>query len=246
VHLQMPAVDEACAALWPEYWPLDALEKVRSTVGSCVWQSQYLGAPTPSEGGILKRLWFGQFADVPPSAFLTIQSWDTAFQTGESNDYSACSTLSEGLTGTFLRDVYRKRLGFPDLERMVIQQYERMRPSAVLIEDKASGPSLIQSLRRKTSIPIIAVDVPNTKDWKTQRINELAPYVETWRFHLPIAASWLDDTVHELTAFPFATHDDIADSVAQGLRRLLQREHAGGGTSSYLPDVDDEDGDDRW
>ena len=35
---------------------------------------------------------------------------------------------------------------YPELKREVLAQYERFRPSVVLIEDKASGTQLIQEL----------------------------------------------------------------------------------------------------
>ncbi len=46
----------------------------------------------------------------------------------------------------YLIDVLRRRMEYPELKRAVREQYERFRPSVVLIEDKASGTQLIQEL----------------------------------------------------------------------------------------------------
>ena len=243
-HVHLPAIDETTGtALWPERWPRDALDAIRRSVGTRAWTAQYQGAPAPAEGGILKRPWFGTYATRPYEAAI-IQSWDTAFQTGTAADYSVCTTLAFTPTHRYVLDVYRERLEFPDLERMVPRLYGQWRPDAVLIENKASGQSLLQSLRRTTDLPVIGVDVPNVRDWKIVRVNELAPMIEAGRLLLPEAAAWLDDALHELTAFPLAAHDDIVDSLMQGLAWIAARTDAAtawGG--SWLPDDDD---DRRW
>jgi phage terminase large subunit-like protein len=43
----------------------------------------------------------------------------------------------------YLVDVLRRRMEYPELKRAVRAQYDRFRPSVVLIEDKASGTQLI-------------------------------------------------------------------------------------------------------
>lgn len=252
-HLHMPAISDDGHALWPGYWTVDALEKIRQSVGTRVWESQYQGRPVAQEGGILKRHWFPTYQHRPYNAAI-IQSWDTAFKDGVSNDYSVCSTIAYTNVGRYLLDVYRERLEFPDLERMVAQKFGQWRPEAVLVEDKASGQSLIQTLRRENArvVPheamnIIPITVPNVRDWKIVRVNELSPMIEAGRVHIPEAASWLEDALHELTSFPLAAHDDIVDSVMQGLRWIETHTTTGGATlSSWLPDDDDDDDRRSW
>ncbi|MGB3327305.1 MAG: terminase family protein, partial [Thermomicrobiales bacterium] len=163
-HLHLPAVDDDDAPLWPEFWSADDLAAIRVSVGSRVWQSQYMGAPTPTEGGILKRHWFGVYAQ-PERYLALIQSWDTAFKDGRTSDYSACVTLGVGLNYVDVLDVYRARIEFPDLERALEEQHliatSRFPgvPITVLVEDKGSGQSLIQVARRRgnRNLNVIAV-----------------------------------------------------------------------------------------
>ena len=82
-----------------------------------------------------------------PQTFESIvQSWDTASKASELSDFSVCT--SWGILGKnlYLLDVLRRRMEYPELKREVREQYERFRPSVVLIEDKASGTQLIQEL----------------------------------------------------------------------------------------------------
>ena len=53
-----------------------------------------------------------------------------------------------GISGKdlYLIDVVRRRMEYPELKRAVRVEYERLCPSVVLIEDKASGKQLIQEL----------------------------------------------------------------------------------------------------
>jgi predicted phage terminase large subunit-like protein len=219
------------------YGPPEIAEK-RMELGTRGYEAQYQQRPASAEGGILKRPWFETYTNRPYDATI-IQSWDTAFKDGKANDYSVCVTIAYTATGRYLLDIYRERLEYPDLERMVPRLYGQWRPSAVLIEDKASGQSLIQSTRRNTDIPVIAV--PVTKD-KIKRVNEQSPQIEAGRVYLPEAAPWLEDALHELTSFPLAAHDDIVDAVMQGLAYIASRtdeERSWGG--SWLPDDDDDD-----
>lgn len=242
-HLHMSAINDTGGPLWPERWPLAELHKIHASVGGRAWEAQYQGRPAPLTGGILKRHWFNQYDVRPMTATGTIQSWDTAFKDASTNDYSVCSTWAYGPTGAYLLDVYRERLEFPDLERMVLQQFTRWTPSAVLIEDKASGQSLIQSCRARTRIPVIAVPVRRDK---VARVNEVAPWIEAGRVFLPTIATWLDETIHELIAFPFAPHDDIVDSVTQALAWIAARDLQPVLVDSWMPDATDDEENDPW
>jgi len=50
----------------------------------------------------------------------------------------------------YLLDVFRRKLDFPDLKRSVRQLADLHHAKVVLVEDKASGTSLIQELRAES------------------------------------------------------------------------------------------------
>ena len=75
-----------------------------------------------------------------------MQSWDTANKATELSDFSVCTTWGIAGKDLYLVDLLRRRMEYPELKREVRGQYERFRPSVVLIEDKASGTQLIQEL----------------------------------------------------------------------------------------------------
>ena len=146
-----------------------------------------------------------------------MQSWDTAFKTKTANDYSVCTTCAECERGYYLLDVWKQKVEFPDLKRMVSMLAAKFKPNAVLVEDKASGQSLIQELRRETKLPIVEVPVDTDK---VARAVAVTPLIQGQRVYLPTAAPWAADYINSLAAFPNAAHDDDVDSTTQALKYL--------------------------
>lgn len=89
----------------------------------------------------------------------------------------------------------------------------------VLVEDKASGQSLIQELQRDTKLPVKPIKVDADK---VSRAYAVTPIIETGRVFLPEAAPWLADYVDAMASFPNALHDDDVDSTTQALNYLVR------------------------
>ena len=84
----------------------------------------------------------------------------------------------------------------------------------VLIEDKASGTQLIREL-------IVdgchAITRYKPEGDKIMRLHAQTATIENGFVHLPEAATWLAEYLHEMTVFPRGKHDDQVDSTAQFL-----------------------------
>jgi len=200
-------------ALWAERYPIEVLRKIQSSIGGRAFESLYQGSPTVAEGQIIKREWWRYYKQ-PPNFLRIIHSWDTAFKDKSQNDYSVCTVWGETQNGFYLLDVWRARVEFPELKRAAVALDARDNPSAVPVEDKASGQSLIQELQRDTKIPVIPFKVDSNK---VARANSVTPLIEAGKVFLPESASWLFDYIEELSAFPNAEHDDQVDSTTQAL-----------------------------
>ena len=44
--------------VWPQYWKLDELEKVKATLPVGKWNAQWMQKPTSEEGALIKREWW--------------------------------------------------------------------------------------------------------------------------------------------------------------------------------------------
>ena len=66
--------------VWPEYWNIEELEKVKATLPVKKWNAQFMQKPTSEEGAIIKRDWWRLWKhDWIPQLEYVIQSYDTAF-----------------------------------------------------------------------------------------------------------------------------------------------------------------------
>jgi hypothetical protein len=148
--IDMPAIAEVDdefrkvgEALWPEKFPVEVLKSIRSAIGGAAWDSLYRLQPSASEGAVFKREWWRFFRDQPACKRI-VQSWDTAFKSGAENDYSVCTTWGVTESGYYLLWVWRDRVEFPELKRRMTWLADQWRPVQILVEDRASGQSLIQ------------------------------------------------------------------------------------------------------
>jgi predicted phage terminase large subunit-like protein len=171
--------------------------------------------PTPRDGGIIKSAWLEQtrYKTLPDERIRIIQSWDTAYKAAQINDPSACTTWLQTKTRYYLIEAFTMRGEYPAVKRAIQSKWEQYRPDAVLIEDKASGQSLIQELNQ-TQIPIIAIKPEGDKE---TRLNAVSSEFEAGKVFLPEAAHWLIPYEAELFAFPKGKHDDQVDSTSQAL-----------------------------
>jgi len=238
-HLNLPAIAEQESSvrlspnrshrrsvgdlLHPERESQAALDELKASMGSMEFTAQYQQAPVPTGGNLIKWSWF-KYYDTPPtpqSGDKIIVSWDTALSSTQLADYSACIVLLVRRETIYIVDLVRARLEFPDLRRAVLLQHNRWRNVAsnyaLLIENKGSGLSLIQDLRRENIHPM-PVD-PNGD--KIMRMAAQTAPIEAGAVRLPAKAPWLEEFKKELLSFPLGRHDDQIDALSQALQRAF-------------------------
>lgn len=166
--------------------------------------------------GIIKRNWWRYFRKenlIDKKNYGIFQSWDTAFKTNQENDYSVCTTWQITEDGFYLIDLFQERLEFPHLKKKVIELAEKFHANEILIEDHASGQSLIQELKYQTRLPIKAIK--KDKD-KISYVNAITPLIENGKVYLDEEIN-LQNLISECEEFPNSEHDDIVDSISQFL-----------------------------
>jgi len=84
-----------------------------------------------------------------------VQSWDSAYKPGQIDGPSVCSAWEETRTGYHLLHVWRGRVEYPTLKAKMAELAAEGKPAAILVEDKASGQSLIQEYRQSPPLPLI-------------------------------------------------------------------------------------------
>jgi predicted phage terminase large subunit-like protein len=223
--IELPAILPTEKPLWPEFWSLDELLKLRNELPVSKWQAQYQQKPTGEEGAIVKREWWQNWDGdrAPPCEFI-IQSWDTAFTKNERSDYSACTTWGvfykdedKNNANIILLDAFKERLEFPDLKRRAYDMYQQYEPDALIVEAKASGAPLIFELRQM-GLPVQEF-TPTRGNDKITRVNSVADLFASGKVWAP-PTRWADEVINEMAAFPNSEHDDLVDSSTQALIRF--------------------------
>jgi predicted phage terminase large subunit-like protein len=151
-----------------------------------------------------------------------VQSWDTAIKTSNSSDYSVCTVwgVKEGVY--YLLHMHRAKLSYPVLKSDAIKISNRYRPKLILIEDHASGQSLLQDLRSEGIANLIGI---KQKLDKITRFASIVGLFQSGIVKVPKNAAWIKPFIKELTEFPHSINDDIVDSVSQFLGYIKKSAH---------------------
>lgn len=228
--LEFPAILPSGNPLWPEYWALEELEKVKFSIGLKKWNAQWQQQPTNDDGAILKREWWRKWRhEEPPMCDYVLQTMDTAYSKKETADYSVIATWgvfhpsADSGPNLILLSVRKGRWDFPELKRVARDEYRYWRPDNVLIEAKATGTPLQHELRRM-GIPVTMYSPGGrrTGQDKISRANAVAPILESGMVWYPESEDFAQELVEECAAFPNGANDDQVDVTVMALMRFRQ------------------------
>jgi predicted phage terminase large subunit-like protein len=208
---------------------LEDLER-RERLNPREFASLYQQSPFIQGGNLIRSQWWRTYpSDMRPEQFTSlIIAADTAFKAKSTSDYSVMMTMGLDKSGDiYIVDVHRERYEFPDLKRKMIMLNNQWRGRGlrgIYIEDKASGQSLLQELKRESGVSVIPYKISTDK---VTRLSAVLPLIEGGRVLLPDNAPWLDAFHDECQTFPAGTHDDQIDALSIGLDVLARTPQTG-------------------
>jgi len=210
--------------------PLSALERQRNAMTPLVFSAQFQQSPIPLEGNLIKRDWIRYFKGSLPrrEGDYFVISWDTAMKASELADYSVATVWQIQDRGDKINlvDVVRGRFEYPELVAAASALWRKWKLagtySYLVIEDKGSGSSLIQSLKKERIYAHQHHD--KLEGDKVMRLTAQAAHFHAGVVHFRDDAPWLDELMAELLGFPGVRHDDQVDSISQALAFVNWRE----------------------
>ena len=227
---------KAGECLYPSKFPQAEVETLRAElqatpVGRQTWAALYQQAPYSDAGGhfLLQNWKFYKPNELPEG--VDYHTWDTAFKTGQENDNTAGHVIRICEAGHYLRYSLAQRMEYPALIRAMKNMNSLYPASLILVEDKASGQSALQTLRAETALPIKGVKVGTDKLSRAQSGIQLQ---STGRIFLPEGAPWVEELIREFAAFPNGQHDDQVDAYSQYANEIAGNS---GKMTWYLPGV---------
>jgi predicted phage terminase large subunit-like protein len=242
-------IREIDSPLWPDRQGAAELEHQRQILGSYGFAGQYQQQPVPRSGGMFKREWW-QYWEKLPTRLEIVQSWDLSFKDGDNHDYVVGLVAARAGAHVYLLDRFKARASFVDtchaIKRMVAKWPDTR---AVLIEDAANGPAVINALHKE-----IRGILPVTPEGgKLSRASAVQPQIEAGQVFLPRPRfadgqmqseyAWVEDFIEVCTTFPRGDHDDDVDALTQ-LLVYLQKKPMGLSASEILAMMQDEERED--
>ena len=220
--------------LSPQRLSEKTVKEMEDRLGKYHTAAQLQQNPTPREGVIFKKSdW--RFYHAPPAQMAKnmeeiIWSWDCAFKGALGSDNVAGLCIGRKGADKYLLARVSEKMTFSKTLTQV--QVCRDMPSfarrtvAVLVEDKANGPAVIDTLKDK--VPALIAITP--QGGKKARANAVQPQHEAGNFYLPSpelpGCEWVEDVLELFSRFTGAEggQDDDVDAWTQGVQWFTTRE----------------------
>jgi predicted phage terminase large subunit-like protein len=213
--------------LWPEFFDMQALERTKASMPTFQWNAQYQQQPTAEEAAIVKREWWQEWTEEsPPLCEYIIMSLDAAAEKHNRADYTALTTWGVFLNehtnnyNIILLNSIKRRMEFPELKELAMDEYRDWEPDSFIVEKKSSGVALYQEMRRM-GLPISEYTPHRGSGDKTARLNSVADIIASELVWVP-QTRWAEEVVEEIAGFPFMSNDDLVDSTVMALMRFRQ------------------------
>ena len=210
--------------LWPEMWPLSALEQIRASKDRYWWESQY--QQTPTLGGIsewpetfFNTQWFEEW---PGCSLYVITLDPSKGKESKVGDYSAMVVV--GLSG---KDIYCEA----DIERKptdsivadLVLAATRWNPKSVAIETNQFQELLADRLKdaakaMNVTMPIRKIEHSVNKELRIRWA--LDPLINGRRIFFKRNSPGTKRLVEQLLDFPAGEHDDGPDALEMAISEL--------------------------
>lgn len=215
--------------------PMRVLTEAKTDLGSYGYSNQYGQEEAPPEGGVLKVKWFdivdwkNEFNNVTWNTAI-----DSAYSESVKNDESGYMQF-----GTYNNEMYvRHATGvfkeFPELVKHTIafsSLHGYTSKSMIYVEPKASGKSLVQQIKRTTTVNI-KEDAAPIKD-KVARATDISPICESKRVKL-IRGSWNDAFLDQVKTFPNTKQKGLIDCLYIAVSNSLKKPKGTWGSSKTV------------
>jgi len=212
--------------LWGDFWDLDELLSKKAGMDPRYWQAQYMQNPVSEEGALIKREWWQIWdKEDPQECEFTIMSLDAAQEANTRADFNALTTWGVFFNeethnfNIILLNSIKKRMEFPELKKMVLEEYKEWEPDAFVVEKKSNGSALYQEFRRM-GVPV-GEFTPGKGQDKISRVNAVSDLFRSGIVWAP-DRRWAKEVMEECNDFPSGTNDDLVDSTTQALLRFRQ------------------------
>lgn len=190
-------------------------------------RAQFEQQPVPPGGAMFARAWMAQRYEWDPQRPATpydevVVTIDATFKATKRGSFVSIQVWGrKGWIAYYLLDEVHARIGYLDTKQALRDLEAKWRPAAILIEDAANGPALLDELKREFPAVIGITAVGD----KVARATSCTPMWQGGGVWLPPSAyaPWISDWCNEVCSFPGGTDKDRVDAMAQLFRWWAER-----------------------
>jgi predicted phage terminase large subunit-like protein len=212
--VELPAIDDAGAALWPEAYPIQALERIKKNTLPRDWSSLYQQKPSPDDGDYFRRDWMRWYnKDQTPKHMRIYGASDYAVSDGK-GDYTVHGVIGvDPNDDIYILDLWRQQTTSDVWIETLLDLMKQYEPMAWGEEQgqilKSLGP-FIDKRQRERKVYCHRVPYASTTD-KSVRARSFQARLSMGKVYFPSDAPWIDDLVTEMLQFPVGKNDDQVD-----------------------------------
>lgn len=216
VVLNLPAINDAGEALWPEQYDIEALEQIKRALPSRDWSALYQQAPSPETGDYFKREWIHTSDYVPPLETLSVYGASDYAVTANGGDYTVHVVVGVDHEGRlWLLDMWRQQASSDRWVDAFCNLVRKWKPIGWAEETgqikSGVGPFLVKRML-ETEAYVAREQFPTRGD-KAVRAQSIRGRMANSGLFVHKDSPWLSDLISEMMSFPVGVHDDAVDAL---------------------------------
>jgi predicted phage terminase large subunit-like protein len=221
--LNLPAIDELGRPLWPEWYDLEALTRIKNVLPSRDWNALYQQNPIPEEGDYFKRDWFQWYSrkDLPKQLKMYGASDYAVTENGGDFTEHGVFGVDEN-DNLYIVDWWFGQTSPEKWIKELMRLAKEYKPLAWAEESgqiqKSVGP-FIDKRQQEEGNYFYRKQYASSKD-KPTRAQSFRGRAAQKKIFLPKNTDWADRLLHQLIRFPAGKNDDAVD-VCSLLSRML-------------------------
>lgn len=208
--VQLPAIDSTGAALWPDAYPIEALNRIRANSLPRYWSSLFQQDPQPDEGTFFKREWFKRYDERPPVNLFGTSDFGVTDGGGDFTEHAVWGVSSN--SEIYAIDWWRGQTDANAWIEAWLNLVAKHKPLTWFAESGVIRRAIEGSLKKRMDERRVwtAIEWVASINDKATRARGFQALAANGKVSFP-NKQWAGEVIDQLIRFPAGKHDDAVD-----------------------------------